>query len=116
MIAAGMAKGLAMRGTINSIISGVIVGIMAVVFATSYASMIFAGDLAVYLPNGIGIALACATIIAAAVALLSSYPSVVANPQDINSVVFGVAAAPNSKFNLDAFPLNVHGVFAVASG
>ncbi len=82
-----------MHSAINSMVSGVLVGVMAVVFATSYASMIFAGDLAVYLPNGIGIALASATIIAATVALMSSYPSVVANPQDINSVVFGVAAA-----------------------
>ena len=93
MIAAGLAKGLAMRSAINSIVSGVVVGIMAVVFATSYASIIFTGDLAAYLPNGIAIALACGAIIAAAVALTSSYPGVVANPQDINTVVFAVAAA-----------------------
>jgi len=82
-----------MRSATNSILAGIIAGIMGVVFATSYASIIFSGDLLAYLPNGIGITLFSATVMSAFVALASSYPGAVAMPQDVSSVIFGVAAA-----------------------
>ena len=88
-----MAANNGMIRVINAVMAGVLIGIMAVVFLTSYSSIIFAGDLARFLPNGIGIALASATIMATVVALVSSHRGMIAVPQDINSVVFGVAAA-----------------------
>ena len=84
-----MATSGGMSRVINAVMAGVLIGIMAVVFLTSYSSIIFAGDLARFLPNGIGIALASATIMATVVALVSSHRGMIAVPQDINSVVFG---------------------------
>lgn len=82
-----------MSGIVNSVLAGLIAGIMGVVFATSYASIIFSGDLLTHLPDGIGIALLSGTFMSAVVAFMSSYPATVAMPQDVNSIVFGVAAA-----------------------
>ncbi len=73
-----MAANNGMIRVINAVMAGVLIGIMAVVFLTSYSSIIFAGDLARFLPNGIGIALASATIMATVVALVSSHRGIVA--------------------------------------
>jgi len=76
----------------SSVLSGVIVGIMGVVFLSSYASLIFAGDLGQYLSDGIVVALISGVIMAVVVALMSSYPGSVAFPQDIGAAIFGLIA------------------------
>lgn len=82
-----------MGRALGSAVSGVLVGVMAVVFATSYSSIIFAGELAPYVHVGIGITLLSSALMAVIIALASSYAGSVALPQDIGSAVFAIAAA-----------------------
>ncbi len=48
----------------------------------SFGSLIFGGNLAFGVADGIGVALICASVVGLVVALLSSYPATVAIPQD----------------------------------
>ena len=73
--------------------SGALIGLTEVIFSLSLGSLIFSGDLAPFLPYGIGIALATATIMLMVTALTSSVPGVMGSTQDTTSVVLAVIAA-----------------------
>jgi len=73
--------------------SGALIGITEVIFSLSLGSLIFSGELASFLPYGIGIALATATIMLVVTALASSVPGVMGSTQDTTSVVLAVIAA-----------------------
>ena len=73
--------------------SGLVVGLIEVILAISFAALIFAGELSVYVSNGIGIALIGAIITGVAVALITSLPGTVAGNQDAPSAILAVMAA-----------------------
>jgi len=60
---------------------------------TSFAVLIFGGDLAPYLSRGLGLTLLAAAIMNLVVAFGSSLPGVVANPQDGPAAILAVSAA-----------------------
>ena len=73
--------------------SGALIGITEVIFSLSLGSLIFSGELASFLPYGIGIALATAAIMLTVTALTSSVPGVMGSTQDTTSVILAVIAA-----------------------
>jgi SulP family sulfate permease len=83
----------AFRQALPSIGTGLTVGLLAIILAISFASLIFSGDLSVYLLNGIGAALIGGLALGAGVALLSSFKSMVAMPQDSVAAIVGLMAA-----------------------
>lgn len=76
-----------------SLVAGLVVGVLAVVTAISYAALIFSGDLARYVPAGIGIALFSAGTVSVIVALTSSFPGTVASVQDGPAAILALIAA-----------------------
>ena len=73
--------------------SGVLIGISEIMFALSLGSLIFSGELAPYLPYGIGIALFTAAVMMIATSLTSAVPGVISSTQDSPSVILAVIAA-----------------------
>ena len=65
-----------------NLLAGLVVGMVVVIVALSFAALVFSGDLARFVPNGIGLALYTAVVVGLVVALSSSFPGMVATPQD----------------------------------
>lgn len=75
------------------LMAGVVVGALDVSFSLSFAALIFSGDLTAELGRGAGWALIGLVIIGAIAAVTSSFPGLVAGPQDAPAVVLAAAAA-----------------------
>jgi len=75
------------------VVAGLISSTLILSFGISLAALIFAGDLARHLPAGIGIVLVSTAVVAAVVALFSSYKPVIAAPQENTSVILAIVAA-----------------------
>ena len=73
--------------------SGVLMGITEIIFALSLGSLIFSGELTVYLPYGIGMALVSAAVIMIGTSLTSRVPGVIGTTQDSPAVILAVIAA-----------------------
>jgi SulP family sulfate permease len=78
---------------------------LSVIIAISFAALIFSGDLAGYVANGIGLALFGALAIGLVVAATSSYPGTMAGTQDSPAAILAlVAAAIASSMRTSATP------------
>jgi SulP family sulfate permease len=76
-----------------SLISGVLMGIIEAIFALSLGSLIFTGELAAYLPYGIGMALFAAAALMIGTSLTSRMPGVIGTTQDTSTVILAVIGA-----------------------
>ncbi|MFQ5350348.1 MAG: SulP family inorganic anion transporter [Thermoanaerobaculia bacterium] len=81
------------RNLTLNLLAGLVVGIVVVIVALSFAALIFSGDLAVFVPNGIGLALYTSVVVGVVVALSSSFPGMVATPQDSPAAITALLAA-----------------------
>jgi SulP family sulfate permease len=72
--------------------SGVLIGVTEIIFALSLGSLIFSGELAAYLPYGIGMALLSAAVIMIGTSLTSRVPGVIGTTQDSSTVLIAVIA------------------------
>jgi sulfate permease, SulP family len=72
--------------------SGVVIGVVEVVGATSFAVLIFPGNLSGHVPAGIGLALFTAMVTMVAVALLSTLPGTLGSTQDTTAVILALIA------------------------
>jgi SulP family sulfate permease len=73
--------------------TGVLFGFTEVIFALSLGSLVFSGELARYLPYGIGIALVTAAVMLIVTSLASPVPGVIGSTQDSPAVVMAVIVA-----------------------
>jgi SulP family sulfate permease len=94
---------------LSGIFAGAMSGTLVATFTITLAALVFSGGgLNRYLPAGIGLSLAGATIIGAIVALGSSYRAVIAAPQENTAVILALVAASignsMSARGLDPFP------------
>jgi SulP family sulfate permease len=80
------------RKLVPCLTTGVLMGVTEAIFALSVGSLIFSGDLAPYLPYGIGMALVTSTIMLIGISLGSSVPGVTGILQDSPSVILAVMA------------------------
>lgn len=73
--------------------AGLVAGLVTLTYSISYAALIFAGDLAPYLPLGVSIALISTVILGASIACMSSLPFVIAGPDGNSAALLAVMAA-----------------------
>jgi SulP family sulfate permease len=73
--------------------SGLLMGVTEVMFALSLGSLIFSGDLAPYLPYGIGMVLVTAAVMMIGTSLTSRVPGVIGSIQDTSSIILAIMAA-----------------------
>jgi SulP family sulfate permease len=73
--------------------SGLIAGLLEIALATSFAALIFAGELSSYVPMGIGLALMGATLSMTLLALFTSLPGSVGGIQDVPAAFMAVVVA-----------------------
>ncbi len=78
---------------ISVITAGVITGLLASFFAISYTSLIFVGDLSVYIPTAIAFFVQGTLIIGLVSALFSSFRGAIATVQDVPAAMYAVLAA-----------------------
>jgi SulP family sulfate permease len=74
-------QAFAPRQLLPSLMAGLVTGIIAVTVSTAFAALIFSGELAGYLPLGIGFMLFGSIVIGGLSAWLSSFPGLVAGLQ-----------------------------------
>jgi SulP family sulfate permease len=75
------------------VISGLITGVLQVVLSTSYAALVYGGDLNRYVSQGIGFALVGALIIATITAVFAALPGTVGSNQDVSVAIFSIISA-----------------------
>ena len=78
---------------LSSLSAGFISGMVSVILAISFAALIFSGDLAGHVANGIGLALFGALAIGLVMAATSSYPGTIAGTQDSPAAILALVAA-----------------------
>ena len=72
---------------------GLLIGVLQVIIAVSFAALIFSGELAPYVSQGISIALLGMVIIAVTLAAYSSQPGMIGGSQDVPVAITAVMAA-----------------------
>ncbi len=77
----------------RTLMSSLIITTMTVSFGISLAALVFSGELAPYLPAGIGILLCSSFIVGLTVALGSSFKAALSAPQDNTTVIIATIAA-----------------------
>ena len=77
---------------LTGLLGGLIVGIVVVIVAISFAVLIFSGELDRFAPNGIGLALYTAAVMAGLIAVTSSFRGMVATPQDVPAAITALIA------------------------
>jgi sulfate permease, SulP family len=80
-------------GTVKAFLTATIIGSMAVTFALSFASIIYAGPLAPFLGQGIGLTLVGAMIMAVIGPLMLSYRGTLIQPQDVSTILLSLSAS-----------------------
>ncbi len=77
---------------VPNLMAGFVVGIIVVIVSISLATLIFSGELAQYLPDGIGLVLYSGIIVTGLVSLTSSYSGMIAYPQERVAPILAVIA------------------------
>lgn len=78
---------------VKSVAAGILTYLLEIIVVISFTALIFSGDLARQLPNGIGFIVAGDALLCAVVALLSSYPGSIAVEQDAPSAILALVVA-----------------------
>lgn len=92
-LAAGLRAALQPGRLVPGLVAGSVAGVLCIMAQTSFAVLVFAGDLAPFVSYGLGLTLLAAAIMNLVVAFGSSLPGVVANPQDSPAAILAVSAA-----------------------
>jgi SulP family sulfate permease len=82
-----------LRQLVPSLTAGVVTGILEVTDVTAFAVLIFSGDLAAYIPRGIGLMLMGSVVVVILTALFCSLPGVVAGLQDNPVAILALVSA-----------------------
>ncbi len=75
------------------LISGTLLGLTEVIISASLGSLVFSGELALYLPYGIGMGLVTGVVVLIGISLTSRAPEMIGSTQDSTSVILAVIAA-----------------------
>lgn len=81
------------RRLFPALTAGLVVGLLEIALATSFAALIFAGELSSYVPQGIGLALMGTIFSSVLVALFTSLPGTVGGNQDVPAAFMAVVVA-----------------------
>lgn len=78
---------------LSGLTTGLVVGLLGVIMGLSFAALIFSGDLAEFLPLGVGLILMGNVVLCTVVALLSSHPSSLAFSQSAPAAILASMVA-----------------------
>ena len=78
---------------LTGLTSGLVVGVIEVIFAISFAALIFAGQLSIFTPTAIGLALVGAIITGIVIAILTTLPGIVSGVQDAPAAILAITSA-----------------------
>jgi SulP family sulfate permease len=81
------------RAALSDILGGTAASVLAVTFGLSYSLLIFAGPLAPYLSYGIATTFITSAVLAAVIALRSSFPFAIAGPETSTAAMTGILAS-----------------------
>jgi SulP family sulfate permease len=81
------------RQLLPTLTAGLVTGILEVTEVTAFAALVFSGDLAAYIPRGIGLMLAGTIIVASLTALFCSLPGLVGGLQDNVVAILALVSA-----------------------
>ncbi|MCP4164395.1 MAG: SulP family inorganic anion transporter [Chloroflexi bacterium] len=96
------------RRLLPSLTAGLVAGIIIVIVEISFAALIFAGDLSGFVSHGIGLMLFGAVVIGIVVAITSSFPGMVALPQDGPAAIFALIAVAISSSMVAFRPIEIY--------
>ena len=82
-----------LQSALRDILGGSAASVLTITFGLSYSLLIFAGPLAPYLSYGVGITFISSAVLAAILALGSSFPFAVAGPESSTAAMSGILAA-----------------------
>jgi sulfate permease, SulP family len=83
----------AVRTAINDVLGGSAASVLTITFGLSYSLLIFAGPLAPYLSYGVAATFISSAVLAAVIALGSSFPFAVAGPDSSTAAMTGILAS-----------------------
>jgi sulfate permease, SulP family len=78
---------------IPSLLAGILIGALEIALAVSFGSLIFSGDLSLYLSRGIGMGLFSGTVGLIIVSLMASHPAIIGGNQDAPAAIVAIMAA-----------------------
>src|SRR6201987_5646402 len=81
------------KGALSDILGGAAASVLSVTFGLSYSLLIFAGPLSPYLSYGVAITFITSAILAAVLALRSSFPFAIAGPETSTAAMTGILAS-----------------------
>ena len=81
------------RRLLASFSAGLVSGLMLIAVGTSFAALIFAGELSDYVPQGIGLALMGTILASILLALFTSLPGTIGGNQDVPAALMAVLVA-----------------------
>jgi sulfate permease, SulP family len=82
-----------LRAALNDVLGGGAASVLTVTFGLSYSLLIFAGPLAPYLSYGVATTFISSAVIAAVIALGSSFPFAIAGPESSTAAMTGILAS-----------------------
>jgi sulfate permease, SulP family len=94
----------AVRAAINDVLGGSAASVLTITFGLSYSLLIFAGPLAPYLSYGVAATFIASAVLAAVIALGSSFPFAVAGPDSSTAAMTGILASSLVERMLAADP------------
>src|SRR5450432_4603761 len=81
------------RTALSDVLGGSAASVLTVTFGLSYALLIFAGPLAPYLSYGVAATFISSAVLAAVLALGSSFPFAIAGPESSTAAMTGILAS-----------------------
>ena len=81
------------KGALNDVLGGAAASVLTVTFGLSYSLLIFAGPLSPYLSYGVATTFITSAILAAVLALRSSFPFAIAGPETSTAAMTGILAS-----------------------
>jgi sulfate permease, SulP family len=93
VVSQSISFGARLRPALNDVLGGTAASVLTVTFGLSYSLLIFAGPLAPYLSYGVAATFISSAVLAAVLALGSSFPFAVAGPESSTAAMTGILAS-----------------------
>lgn len=85
-------KNIDTRQLITSITAGLVAGLIVIVFCISLATLIFSGEMSIYVSRGIGLFLFSSFVISSLISAFRALPNTAIGPQDKPPALVAVVA------------------------
>ena len=93
MVSQSVSYGPGLRWALNNVLGGTAASVLTVTFGLSYSLLIFGGPLAPFLSYGVASTFVSSAVLAAVIALGSSFPFAIAGPESSTAAMTGILAS-----------------------